>query len=85
MQGSSDEHTASGERFLWHERSNANGFKRAPRHARRLASVSSPPLSTLLTLMNVPSDDLFAEMLTKQLGVRTSGKGTIAAGAHVLC
>jgi serine-type D-Ala-D-Ala carboxypeptidase/endopeptidase (penicillin-binding protein 4) len=57
---------------------------RTPRHAHRLANVLSPPLSVLLKLMDVPSDDLFAEMLTKQLGVRFDHKGTIAAGAHVI-
>ena len=55
---------------------------RAPHRARRLAIVSSPPLSVLIDLMNVPSDDLFAELLTKQLGVRFAHKGTIAAGAE---
>ncbi len=55
-----------------------------PRRAHVLAVVSSPRLSTLLALMNVPSDDLFAELLTKQLGVRFGGNGTIAAGAHVI-
>jgi D-alanyl-D-alanine carboxypeptidase/D-alanyl-D-alanine-endopeptidase (penicillin-binding protein 4) len=35
--------------------------------------------------MDGPSDDLFAEMLTKQLGVRVGGgAGTIAAGAKVI-
>jgi D-alanyl-D-alanine carboxypeptidase/D-alanyl-D-alanine-endopeptidase (penicillin-binding protein 4) len=35
--------------------------------------------------MDVPSDDLFAEVLTKQLGVRFGGgAGTIAAGAKVI-
>ncbi len=58
--------------------------RRAPRHARRLASVSSPPMSVLLKLMDIPSDDLFAELLTKQLGVRFRHRGTIAAGAHVI-
>jgi D-alanyl-D-alanine carboxypeptidase/D-alanyl-D-alanine-endopeptidase (penicillin-binding protein 4) len=63
----------------------APGTARAPRSARRLAAVSSPPLHSLLSLMNVPSDDLFAEMLTKQLGVRFGGhRGTIAAGAGVI-
>ncbi len=57
---------------------------RTPRHARRLASVPSPPLSTLVKLMNVPSDDLFAELLTKQLGARFAHSGTIASGAHVI-
>ncbi len=55
-----------------------------PPDARPLAMVSSPPLSELLALMNVPSDDLFAEMLTKQLGARTHTGGTISAGARVI-
>lgn len=56
----------------------------APRHTTRLAIVSSPPLSVLIGLMNVPSDDLFAEMLTKQLGRRFAHEGSIAAGAKVI-
>ncbi|HWF73166.1 MAG TPA: D-alanyl-D-alanine carboxypeptidase [Solirubrobacteraceae bacterium] len=55
-----------------------------PVDVRPLARVSSPPLWTLLRLMNVPSDDLFAETLTKQLGVRYGGAGTTAAGAKVI-
>lgn len=57
---------------------------RTPRSARRLAMVSSPPLSVMLSLMDVPSDDLFAELFTKQLGVRYGGVGSIAAGARVI-
>jgi D-alanyl-D-alanine carboxypeptidase/D-alanyl-D-alanine-endopeptidase (penicillin-binding protein 4) len=34
--------------------------------------------------MDVPSDDFFAEMLTKQLGVRFGNGGSIDAGAHVI-
>ncbi len=56
----------------------------APRRARRLAIVSSPPLTVLIDLMNIPSDDLFAEMLTKQLGKRFAHEGSIAAGAKVI-
>jgi len=56
----------------------------APRHARRLAIVSSPPLSVMIDLMNVPSDDLFADLLAKQLGRRFDDDGSIAAGAHVV-
>jgi serine-type D-Ala-D-Ala carboxypeptidase/endopeptidase (penicillin-binding protein 4) len=57
---------------------------RTPHDAHKLAVVSSPPLSVLLKLMDVPSDDLFAELLTKQLGVRFSSAGTTAAGASVI-
>ncbi len=56
----------------------------APRRARPLATVGSPPMSVLLKLMDVPSDDLFAEMLTMQLGTRFGGGGTIADGARVI-
>jgi D-alanyl-D-alanine carboxypeptidase/D-alanyl-D-alanine-endopeptidase (penicillin-binding protein 4) len=55
-----------------------------PGGAQTLASVSSPPVSVLLKLMDVPSDDFFAEMLTKQLGARFAGAGTTAAGAGVI-
>jgi D-alanyl-D-alanine carboxypeptidase/D-alanyl-D-alanine-endopeptidase (penicillin-binding protein 4) len=56
----------------------------APPGTRPLASVSSPPMSVLLRLMDVPSDDFFAEMLTKQLGARFGGGGSIQAGAKVI-
>jgi D-alanyl-D-alanine carboxypeptidase/D-alanyl-D-alanine-endopeptidase (penicillin-binding protein 4) len=55
-----------------------------PRGAVALASVSSPPLLTLLRLMNVPSDDFYAEILAKQLGARYGGAGTTSAGAQVI-
>lgn len=55
-----------------------------PRHAHVLATVSSPPLSVLLRLMDVRSDDLFAELLTEQLGSRFGDGGSIAAGARVI-
>ena len=56
----------------------------APGDAQQLASVHSPPLSVMLKLMDVPSDDFFAEMLTKQLGARFRAGGSIAAGAQVI-
>jgi D-alanyl-D-alanine carboxypeptidase/D-alanyl-D-alanine-endopeptidase (penicillin-binding protein 4) len=65
----------------------ANVSKRThttPRDAHILATVSSPPMSVLLRLTDVPSDDLFAELLTKQLGSRFGTGGSISAGAHVI-
>ena len=41
-------------------------------------------MSVMLRLMNVPSDDLFAELFAKQLGLRFGGGGTITSGAHVI-
>jgi D-alanyl-D-alanine carboxypeptidase/D-alanyl-D-alanine-endopeptidase (penicillin-binding protein 4) len=57
---------------------------RAPADARVLAGVSSPPLSELLRLMNVPSDDFYAEMLTEELGARFGATGSIPDGAQVI-
>jgi serine-type D-Ala-D-Ala carboxypeptidase/endopeptidase (penicillin-binding protein 4) len=56
----------------------------APAGTHQLASVKSPPLNVMLKLMDVPSDDFFAEMLTKQLGVRFGSGGSITAGAEVI-
>ena len=58
--------------------------RRTPLDATALASVSSPPTSVLLKLTNVPSDDFFAEMLTKQLGVTLGAGGSTEAGAAVI-
>ncbi len=54
---------------------------RTPPSAVKLARVLSPPLSVLVRLMDVPSDDLIADMLAKQLGARLLGSGTLSAGA----
>lgn len=56
----------------------------APAGAPQLAAVDSPPMSTLLRLMDVRSDDFFAEMLNKQLGLRFGSGGTTASGAAVV-
>ena len=55
-----------------------------PSGAQSLATVPSPPVSAMTRLMDVPSDDLFAELLTKQLGVLFGGGGTISDGAQVI-
>lgn len=54
---------------------------RTPSGARVLATVSSPRMSVLLRLMDVPSDDLFADLLAKQIGADFFGEGTLAAGS----
>jgi D-alanyl-D-alanine carboxypeptidase/D-alanyl-D-alanine-endopeptidase (penicillin-binding protein 4) len=55
-----------------------------PSGATTLASVQSPPLSTLLGLMLPPSDNFFAEMLIKDLGAGYGGSGTTADGSAVV-
>jgi len=62
----------------------AQTARMTPDGAQLLASIDSPPLSELLKLMNRPSDDFYAELLLKQLGVRFGGAGTSAAGAAVV-
>jgi D-alanyl-D-alanine carboxypeptidase/D-alanyl-D-alanine-endopeptidase (penicillin-binding protein 4) len=62
----------------------ANVPGKAPTGAQALATVSSPPMSIVLRLTDLQSDDLYAEMLAKQLGARFEGAGTTAAGASVI-
>jgi serine-type D-Ala-D-Ala carboxypeptidase/endopeptidase (penicillin-binding protein 4) len=61
---------------------------RATRHtpatAQLLARVYSPPIKTMVRLMDVPSDDLFADLFAKQLGAGYSGHGSLNAGAIVI-
>jgi D-alanyl-D-alanine carboxypeptidase/D-alanyl-D-alanine-endopeptidase (penicillin-binding protein 4) len=55
-----------------------------PAAAQLLASVNSPPMATLIALTNTPSDNFFAETLTKDLGARFGSGGTTAAGVAVI-
>jgi D-alanyl-D-alanine carboxypeptidase/D-alanyl-D-alanine-endopeptidase (penicillin-binding protein 4) len=61
-----------------------SGEGAAPPGAQPLASVSSPPLATLVRLTLVPSDNFIAELLLKLLGARFGGAGSSAAGAAVV-
>jgi serine-type D-Ala-D-Ala carboxypeptidase/endopeptidase (penicillin-binding protein 4) len=56
----------------------------APPQAKLLAIANSPPMSVMTRLMDVPSDDLFADLFAKQLGVLFGSGGTLSAGAHVI-
>lgn len=62
----------------------ATRTRRTPDSAQLLASVSSPTMLQMTKLMDVPSDDFFAELFAKQLGVLYGSGGTIAAGAKVI-
>ena len=55
-----------------------------PRAAVALAGAGSPRMATLVSLTNTPSDNYFAETLTKDLGARFGTGGTTAAGAAVI-
>ncbi len=56
------------------------GYGAIPRLHRVLASVSSPPLRTIVRVMNVPSDDFIAEQLIKTVGAHATVRGTSARG-----
>jgi D-alanyl-D-alanine carboxypeptidase/D-alanyl-D-alanine-endopeptidase (penicillin-binding protein 4) len=49
-----------------------------------LASVSSPPVGSLIKATNTPSNDFFAEMLLKRLAAGGGHRGTTARGAAVV-
>ncbi|MEX2100254.1 MAG: D-alanyl-D-alanine carboxypeptidase/D-alanyl-D-alanine-endopeptidase, partial [Acidimicrobiia bacterium] len=56
----------------------------APSDAAAIASVKSAPLKDIVTSMFRSSDNLTAELLVKELGVRVSKEGTTPAGAAVV-
>jgi D-alanyl-D-alanine carboxypeptidase/D-alanyl-D-alanine-endopeptidase (penicillin-binding protein 4) len=49
-----------------------------------LASIDSPPLSTIVHAMDRVSDNFYAEMLVKELGAVQGDAGTTAAGVGVI-
>jgi D-alanyl-D-alanine carboxypeptidase/D-alanyl-D-alanine-endopeptidase (penicillin-binding protein 4) len=49
-----------------------------------LASHDSPPLSEILKEVNKPSQNLYTEMLLRQLGARVKGEGSASAGGDAV-
>ncbi|MFN2545704.1 MAG: D-alanyl-D-alanine carboxypeptidase/D-alanyl-D-alanine-endopeptidase [Actinomycetota bacterium] len=61
------------------------GSGSAPGALRQIAAIQSPPLAGLMTQMDQTSDNFFAEVLGKVLGVSVAGvPGTIAKGAGAI-
>jgi serine-type D-Ala-D-Ala carboxypeptidase/endopeptidase (penicillin-binding protein 4) len=60
------------------------GARQAPAGLDVLASVDSPPMARIVTLMNKPSDNFFAEMLAKDIAMQANGRGTTSAGAALI-
>jgi D-alanyl-D-alanine carboxypeptidase/D-alanyl-D-alanine-endopeptidase (penicillin-binding protein 4) len=56
----------------------------APPGAVTLATVTSPPLSSIVASMLNASDNLSAEMITRELGKRVTGTGSTGAGTRVV-
>jgi D-alanyl-D-alanine carboxypeptidase/D-alanyl-D-alanine-endopeptidase (penicillin-binding protein 4) len=56
----------------------------APGDAHPVASVSSKPLRDIVTAMFATSDNLTAELLTREVGLVRSGQGTTAAGTAAI-
>lgn len=57
--------------------------KRLPASSEQLATVESPPMARLAALTNKPSDNFFAEMLSKALAMQAAGRGTTSLGARL--
>ncbi|MCU1456056.1 MAG: D-alanyl-D-alanine carboxypeptidase serine-type, family [Actinomycetia bacterium] len=51
-----------------------------PAGAATVATLTSPPLHDIVATMLRTSDNTIAELLTREIGVKVSGKGTTAAG-----
>ncbi len=60
------------------------GVGTAPADVRALVALDSPPMATLVKLTLVPSDNMFAEELVKDIGARFGSAGSTAAGAWVV-
>jgi serine-type D-Ala-D-Ala carboxypeptidase/endopeptidase (penicillin-binding protein 4) len=60
------------------------GAASTPVGASLLAAAQSPTVTELLGLMLPPSDNFFAETLTKDMGALYGGAGTTSAGAAVI-
>jgi len=61
----------------------ASRSARAPANATPLVDAQSPTMASLARLTNKPSDNFFAEMLGKDLGLIDRGRGTTSGGARV--
>jgi D-alanyl-D-alanine carboxypeptidase/D-alanyl-D-alanine-endopeptidase (penicillin-binding protein 4) len=56
----------------------------APQEAAPIAAVESAPLSAVVASMLISSDNVSAELFTKELGVRVSQQGTTLAGTTAI-
>ncbi len=60
------------------------GLAPAPDDAETLGVVRSPTMAQLIDATNVPSNNLYAEILMKLIGARFGGEGSTSAGAKVV-
>lgn len=60
------------------------GLARTPAGAKPLATVRSPAMEQLVEATNVPSNNLYAEMLMKLIGAHFGESGSTRAGARVV-
>ncbi|MFM9593444.1 D-alanyl-D-alanine carboxypeptidase/D-alanyl-D-alanine-endopeptidase [Streptomyces scabiei] len=65
-------------------RTRTEGPARAPKNAKELAAVSSPPLTTLVERMLTHSDNDIAEALARQVALATDGKPSFDGGAAAI-
>ncbi|MDQ4132346.1 MAG: D-alanyl-D-alanine carboxypeptidase/D-alanyl-D-alanine-endopeptidase [Actinomycetota bacterium] len=60
------------------------GEGRVPAGAAAVASIESPPIAEIVAVLLRESDNLTAELLVKELGVRFGGNGSTSAGLKVM-
>jgi D-alanyl-D-alanine carboxypeptidase/D-alanyl-D-alanine-endopeptidase (penicillin-binding protein 4) len=60
------------------------GLRPTPGKAKRVGAIQSPPLTKLVNLTNVYSNNFFAETLAKLLGARFGSSGSTAQGTAVI-
>ena len=81
-------HTASELTQLLHARGvrvgGAPTHETAPGDTHPVANVTSKPLRDIVTAMFATSDNLTAELLTREVGLARSGQGTTAAGTAAI-
>jgi D-alanyl-D-alanine carboxypeptidase/D-alanyl-D-alanine-endopeptidase (penicillin-binding protein 4) len=56
----------------------------APASVAEIAKIDSPPLGRLVKRLLKHSDNLYAEMLNREIGYQASGHGTVAAGVAAI-
>jgi serine-type D-Ala-D-Ala carboxypeptidase/endopeptidase (penicillin-binding protein 4) len=61
-----------------------SGTGTAPQDGREIAKITSPPLRDIVASMLTSSDNLTAELLVKEMGLRAAKEGSTAAGLGVL-
>ncbi len=61
-----------------------SGVGTAPQDSEEIAGIDSPPIRDIVGEMLTDSDNTTAELLTREMGLRTAGQGTTQAGVAAI-